>query len=117
MVDRLISANAVIERLNSHKALFVDAWKDQEMPITDRCRVDEISSAIAEIVNAPTVKELVTGEWEYVEISESLGGGGLLLKRGYRCNNCGFFRHKRQGKSKFCEDCGCIMKIEESANA
>lgn len=51
-----------------------------------------------------------TAEWIYKEIEEPLFGGGSLTKRGVICSNCGLFRHKRLGKSRFCEDCGCLMK-------
>ncbi len=51
-----------------------------------------------------------TAEWIYKEFEEPLSGGGSLTKRGFVCSNCGHFRHKRLGTSKFCEDCGCLMK-------
>lgn len=36
--------------------------------------------------------------------------GGELTVRGFQCANCGFFRRKRFGKSKFCEECGSRMR-------
>ena len=117
MTDRLISANYVKTRLEEHKALFIDAWLNKEMPYGDRCRVDEIGMSIAEITNAPTVYENKTGSWEYVELTENLLGGGALTKRGYKCSNCGFFRHRKRGISNYCEECGCQMEVENEGNS
>ena len=51
-------------------------------------------------------------EWKYTETEETLPFGGSLTKRGWICSNCGFFRRKKSGMSKFCEDCGYAMKGE-----
>lgn len=51
-------------------------------------------------------------EWKVYEKEEPLPFGGSLTKRGWVCTHCGFFRHKKHGISKFCEDCGCSMKGE-----
>ena len=53
-----------------------------------------------------------TVEWKYKETEEILPFGGSLTKRGWVCSNCGFFRRKKFGISKFCEDCGYMMKGE-----
>lgn len=53
---------------------------------------------------------LNTAAWKKVEYEEFLTGGGSLTKRGFVCTHCGFFRHKRQGPSKYCEDCGYKME-------
>ena len=50
------------------------------------------------------------GEWLPVEKTEVLPYGGELIIRGFACSKCGFFRRKRFGMSKFCEDCGTRMK-------
>lgn len=53
---RMIDANPVIDKLKSHHDLFVDAWGGfGNLPEKDKARVDEISSCIAELFNAPTV--------------------------------------------------------------
>ena len=54
---------------------------------------------------------LTTGTWIYTEESRYLPGGGELTVRGYKCSNCGYFRRKRHGQSKFCEDCGAVMEV------
>ena len=53
-----------------------------------------------------------TAEWKYTETEETLPFGGSLTKRGWICTHCGFFRRKKNGMSKFCEDCGSAMKGE-----
>jgi len=50
-----------------------------------------------------------TANWEPIEYTENLSGGGELTVRGYKCSSCGFFRRKRHGMSKYCEDCGAKM--------
>ena len=53
---RLIDANALIAKLKEHSKLFVDAWQGRVyMSPSDKARVDEIDTCIAEIINAPTV--------------------------------------------------------------
>lgn len=57
-----------------------------------------------------------TAAWEYVEYVKAYPEGGELRVKAYKCNNCGFERHKRQGPSKFCEVCGSRMnKPQEGA--
>ena len=51
-----------------------------------------------------------SAEWKYMEIEETLPGGGSLTKKGWVCTNCGFFRRKKLGMSNFCECCGYSMK-------
>ena len=54
--QRLIDANALIEKLRAHRDLFVSAWNEfKEMPPKDKARVDELGMCIAETLNAPTV--------------------------------------------------------------
>ena len=52
-------------------------------------------------------------EWVKTEKTEDLPFGGSLTIRGWTCSNCGFFRRKKHGISKFCEDCGYMMKGED----
>lgn len=54
-----------------------------------------------------------TASWIYCEESRFLAGGGELTVRGFKCSHCGFFRRKKNGKSKFCEDCGFKMDEQE----
>ena len=54
--QRLIDANALIEKFRAHRDLFVSAWNEfKEMPPKDKARVDELGVCIAETLNAPTV--------------------------------------------------------------
>lgn len=51
-------------------------------------------------------------QWQYTEKTEELQFGGTLTIRGWTCSHCGFFRRKKRGMSKFCEDCGYKMEGE-----
>ncbi len=51
-------------------------------------------------------EEYNSASWNYTELHEYLAGGGEIVKRGWECSNCGFFRRKKYGKSRFCECCG-----------
>ena len=53
---------------------------------------------------------LSSGHWITTERTTKLVGGGELTCRGFKCSQCGFFRHKRHGRSKFCEECGAKME-------
>lgn len=51
---RLIDANALKEELQAHHDFFVNAWGGfSNLPPKDKARVDEITSCIADVVNAP----------------------------------------------------------------
>lgn len=72
--------------------------------MTNNVQVD--LSVLKQILNQPIA------EWLPVEKTEVLPFGGELTVRGFSCSNCGFFRRKRFGKSKFCEECGSRMRGE-----
>lgn len=72
--------------------------------MTNNVQVD--LSVLKQILNQPVT------EWLPVEKTEVLPFGGELTVRGFACSNCGFFRRKRFGKSKFCEECGSRMRGE-----
>ena len=61
-------------------------------------------------VEGPCPHERPQGEWIYEEHTKFLDGGGRILCRGYKCSNCGFFRHRKRGMSKYCEECGAKME-------
>lgn len=59
---RPIDGDALKGKLKKHHDLFVDAWGGfKNLPPDCKARVDEISSCIAEIVNAPTIEQY--GTW------------------------------------------------------
>lgn len=72
--------------------------------MTNNVQVD--LSVLKQILNQPVA------EWLPVEKTEVLPFGGELTVRGFACSNCRFFRRKRFGKSKFCEECGSRMRGE-----
>ena len=52
----LINANEPIKKLEEHRNLFIDAWQGfAYLSDSDKARVDEIDTCIAEIINATTV--------------------------------------------------------------
>jgi hypothetical protein len=62
MNNDLISREALKEKLQGHKDLFINAWGGREGFIAnaskdEKARVDELNVCIAEIVNAPTVNK------------------------------------------------------------
>lgn len=57
MNNDLISREALKKRLQDRHDFWVNAWGGfSDMPLNDKSRVDELSSCIAEVVNAPTVE-------------------------------------------------------------
>ena len=57
-----------------------------------------------------------SAQWIESGNTRNLDGGGVLTVRGFRCSHCGFFRRKKNGMSKFCEDCGFKMIPKEASN-
>ena len=70
-------------------------------------KTNEIQIDLSLLKTALTRTEAV---WVPIEKTEILPHGGELTIRRFSCSGCGFFRRKRFGKSKFCEDCGAKMK-------
>lgn len=96
---RLIDGNALKDKLQAHHDFFVNAWGGfGNLPVKDKARVDEISSCIAEVVNAPTVDaiEVVHGHWN-------------ISKEGFdECSVCGMACGIAE-YDKFCSNCGARM--------
>ena len=56
MNDDLISRSALSEKLQAHHDFFINGWGGfSNLPTKDKVRVDEITSCIAEVMNAPAV--------------------------------------------------------------
>lgn len=53
------------------------------------------------------------GRWIYAEFSHKFQGGGSILMRGYNCPFCGNFINKKNGKKKYCDECGADLREEE----
>jgi hypothetical protein len=109
---RLIDANALIARLEEHSKLFIDAWQGRVyMSPSDKARVDEIDTCIAEIINAPTVDavEVVHGRWlpdmEEFDDDPAVGIRGGVFQTGWKCSICG---RTEQTKEPYC-NCGAKM--------
>ena len=109
--QRLIDANALIEKFRAHRDLFVSAWNEhKEMPPKDKARLDELGVCIAETINAPTVDAVpvVHGEWLFGELD--------FLGATVKCSNCGFGTENADPilwlgypGHKFCGCCGARM--------
>ena len=84
---RLIDANALKEKLQAHHDFFVNAWGGfSNLPQNDKARVDEITSCIVDVVNAPTVDAVEVVRCRdcihrhYVDMGEEIGAiGGCRL--------------------------------------
>lgn len=55
--------------------------------------------------------------WLEVEENKTYDNGASLLIRGYKCPACNFLRHRRKGKSNFCEVCGVDLREERQVPA
>lgn len=55
--------------------------------------------------------------WLEVEENKTYDNGASLLIRGYKCPACNFLRHRRKGKSNFCEVCGVDLREERKVPA
>lgn len=112
---RLIDANALKEKLQAHHDFFVNAWGGfSNLPLKDKARVDEITSCIADVVNAPTVDavEAVHAEWLDIQFDpmwrSMLATCSHCKVRGevrVKSNECGF----AVPDSDYCPSCGAKM--------
>ena len=132
-MSRLIDADKLKDKLQQHHDFYVMAWGGfGKMPIGEKQRVDEITSCIAEVVNAPTIDavEVVRGEWILLELrypieqkvywskEQALAdtkGNGARERR--KCSCCGYTKsfmcHMKDEQIKlwnFCPNCGADMR-------
>lgn len=49
-------------------------------------------------------------QWIECEEIRHYEGGAFLTFKGYKCPKCAFFRHRKRGKSRYCEDCGQALE-------
>ena len=56
------------------------------------------------------------GKWIPFEYTKHYENGADLRIRGVKCSVCGFERHYKQGPSKYCEDCGTRMEVQDETN-
>ena len=92
-----ISRQALRQKLQEHHDFFVNAYED--MPLNDKVRVDEISSCIAEVVNAPSVTpQPKVGEWMHPYKSDIA----------CECSEC-HIQMPITNDFNFCPNCGCRM--------
>jgi hypothetical protein len=98
--DDCISREALRQKLQKRHDFFVNAYGSfKDMPLNDKARVDEISSCIAEVVNAPSVTpQPKTGRWMHP----------YKLDIACECSEC----HIQMPITKsfnYCPNCGCRM--------
>lgn len=103
---RPIDADKLKEKLEAHHDFFVNAWGGfSNLPVKDKARVDEITSCIAEVVNAPAIDPeslRPQGEWVFEETYP-----GVVSLNGYVCSECG--QHNGRA-TNYCPNCGNPMK-------
>lgn len=113
---RAIDADRIKKRLQEHHDFYVNAYGGfKNLPLKEKARVDEITSCIAEIVNAPTldVAPVRHSYWEEYSCSQYMGmdeegepkyrDGRVLVCHNYCC------RRKTVVKSNYCPNCGAKM--------
>lgn len=101
---RAIDADKIKQRLQEHHDFYANAYGGyKNLPVKEKARVDEITSCISEVVNAPTldVAPVRHGEW----ILRHIGAGHY-----WECSVC----HKNPciyvtKDTKFCPNCGAKM--------
>lgn len=74
---RPIDADVLKDKLQQHHDFYVMAWGGfGKMPIGEKKRVDEITSCIAEVVNAPTIE---TKQIKYFDEDEKVWKIGSVI--------------------------------------
>ena len=108
----LISRQAVLDALKEHRALYCDNTPDtfSKLSYAEKSRVDEIDTAIATIVNLPSVEN--KGKWIAQDIHN--------CHTDFKCSKCGYihsFMHlygKPTADYTYCPNCGARMKGGET---
>ena len=108
-----ISRHAAIDALKEHKVLFCDNTPDSfsKLSYGEKCRVDEIDSAIAILINLPPAQpERKKGYWKHINEEEERAkhNGQLLGWMPWYCSECGCGVGKHQ--TPFCPNCGADMR-------
>lgn len=105
---KLIDANAIVEKLQSYyEALSPDVY-------SELIRRDEVSSCIAELINAPTIDAQPVKHGHWVELPKALNSN----ENPCQCSNCKHVVSFYYGypKSKFCDECGSKMDGDSYGN-
>lgn len=121
-VGDTISRQAAINALREHRALYCDNTPDtfSKLSYAEKCRVDELDTAIATLVNLPSAQR--KGKWIHgIEISrEYLADETIHIEyKDYHCSECGYtvanIRWNVVGElvDKYCTVCGAQMEVEE----
>ena len=115
---RLIDADVPKEKLQADHDFYINAWGGfKNLPANDKARVDELTAAIAAVVNAPTIDAVpvVHGRW--------VKANGMMPPEYHHrrcCSVCGgwaLYDHiGREWTSKYCPNCGAKMDAEEPIN-
>ena len=108
----LISRQAVLDLLKEHRALYCDNTPDtfSKLSYADKSRVDELDTAIATIINLPSVEnkgESKHGQWVRMsDLPEDKDDR-------YKCSRCGNVVHHSNGVNLYhfnswCGRCGSL---------
>ena len=108
-----VSRQALKDILVARHAFYVKAYNGfNNLPQPEKARVDEITSLIAEVVNAPSViPEQQMGHWIRGKYSDE---DIRYNDYSYKCNKCG---KVADFKENFCPNCGCRMVGDDNEQA
>ena len=111
---RLIDANALKDKLQEHHDFFVNAWGGfSNLPLKDKARVDEITSFIADIVNAPTVDAVEVKHGQWISLTECANAGvycSVCHKKVWK-EDYAWCNRKNKLRSNYCPHCGAKMDM------
>lgn len=112
---RLIDADALKEKLQADHDFYINAWGGfKNLPANDKARVDELTAAIAAVINAPTIDAVpvVHGQW--------VKAHGMMPPEYHhrkQCSLCGGWALQdyfgRECISHYCPNCGAKMDLKE----
>ena len=104
-----ISRQAAIDALKEHRSLYCDNTPEtfSKLSHVEKSRVDELDTAIATLVNLPTIQpEPKEGKWEQVSAQRYFASASYI----YRCSVCG---ENNLRNTKYCPNCGADMRGEK----
>lgn len=111
----LISRQAVLDLLKEHRALYCDNTPEtfSKLSYAEKSRVDELDTAIATIINLPSVEN--KGEWILQPSNKEQGERDFIW---WKCSKCGQVIYSETEKDReefhaFCGRCGASMKGSE----
>ena len=108
---RAIDADKIKQRLQENHDFYVNAYGGyKNLPVKEKARVDEITSCISDVVNAPTIDVAPAVEAEPVRHGRWEKGGYACGETEWKCSVCGETEWRTScSRMKFCMFCGAEM--------